>query len=69
MPKSEIVSNLLTQDEEVEIIIVKAKPKFPEQHIPSHHDFEILTKKIKNFDESLSKKPFSISSKLKSKML
>lgn len=39
MPKSEIVSNLLTQDEEVEIIIVKAKPKFPEQNIPTHHDF------------------------------
>jgi hypothetical protein len=39
MPKSEIVSNLLSQDEEVEIIIVKAKPKFPEQQIPAQDDF------------------------------
>jgi hypothetical protein len=35
MPKSEYVSNLLAQDEEVEVIIVKAKPKFPNQVIPT----------------------------------
>ncbi len=64
MPKSEIVSNLLSQDEEVEIIIVKAKPKFPEQQIPTQHDFEILKNKIKNFDESISKKPSSMSSRM-----
>ena len=64
MPKSEIVSNLLSQDEEVEIMIVKAKPKFPEQTIPTQHDFEVLAKQIKNFDVSVSKRPSSTIAKI-----
>jgi hypothetical protein len=48
------VSNLLGQDEEVEIIIVKAKPKFPLQQMPKEHDYEILTKQIKHFDNLLN---------------
>jgi hypothetical protein len=31
MPKSELVANLLNSDDEVEVIIVKAKPKYPNQ--------------------------------------
>ena len=45
-------------------MIVKAKPKFPEQTIPSQHDFEVLAKQIKHFDVSVSKRPSSSSSKM-----
>ncbi len=45
-------------------MIVKAKPKFPEQTIPTQHDFEVLTKQIKNFDVSVSKRPSSTSCKI-----
>ena len=31
MPKSEQVANLLNPDDEVEVVIVKAKPKYPNQ--------------------------------------
>lgn len=31
MPKSELVSNLLNNDDEVEVVIIKAKPKYPNQ--------------------------------------
>jgi hypothetical protein len=31
MPKSELVANLLNQDDEVEVVIIKAKPKYPNQ--------------------------------------
>ena len=31
MPKSENVSNLLNQDDQVEVVIIKAKPKYPNQ--------------------------------------
>jgi hypothetical protein len=45
-------------------MIVKAKPKFPEQTIPSQHDFEVLAKQIMHFDVSVSKRPSSSSSKM-----
>lgn len=31
MPKSEYVANLLSNDEQVEVVIIKAKPKYPHQ--------------------------------------
>jgi hypothetical protein len=31
MPKSELVANLLNNDDEVEVVIIKAKPKYPNQ--------------------------------------
>ena len=31
MPKSELVSNILSNDDEVEVDIIKAKPKYPNQ--------------------------------------
>jgi|JI9StandDraft_1071089.scaffolds.fasta_scaffold72085_3 hypothetical protein len=31
MPKSECVSSLLLSDDQVEVIIIKAKPKYPQQ--------------------------------------
>lgn len=31
MPKSECVSNLLNPDDQVEVLIIKAKPKYPHQ--------------------------------------
>ena len=34
MPKSENVSNLLNQDDQVEVVIIKAKPKYPNQFYP-----------------------------------
>ena len=31
MPKSELVASLLNHDDEVEVVIIKAKPKYPNQ--------------------------------------
>jgi hypothetical protein len=31
MPKSELVASLLNNDDEVEVVIIKAKPKYPNQ--------------------------------------
>jgi hypothetical protein len=35
---------------------VKAKPKFPKQYIPNEHDYQQLTKHIKNFDNQFLKR-------------
>lgn len=43
MPKSELVSNLLKADDQVEVVIIKAKPKYPNQLFPA----EVTTKKKK----------------------
>ena len=31
MPKSEQVVNLMSKDDQVEVVIIKAKPKYPQQ--------------------------------------
>jgi hypothetical protein len=36
MPKSEYVVNLLNCDDEVEVVIIKAKPKYPHQIFNPH---------------------------------
>lgn len=49
MPKSENVSNLLNQDDQVEVVIIKAKPKYPNQFYPPKAEqtkIENTTKKI-----------------------
>ena len=45
MPKSELVANLLNPDDEVEVVIIKAKPKYPNQIFNNQ---EFLTKYTSN---------------------
>jgi hypothetical protein len=37
-------------------MIVKAKPKFPQQSIPKQDDYEILNQQIRNFDNEINKR-------------
>ena len=37
MPKSECLGNLISQDDQVEVVIIKAKPKYPHQIFQEEH--------------------------------
>jgi hypothetical protein len=46
MPKSELVASLLNCDDEVEVVIIKAKPKYPNQLFPNQQLQQPIHKQI-----------------------
>ena len=48
MPKSELVANLLNPDDEVEVVIIKAKPKYPNQIFNNQEFLNKQTTSTKN---------------------
>lgn len=48
MPKSELVVNLLNQDDEVEVVIIKAKPKYPNQFYQNNEVINKNASLVKN---------------------
>lgn len=56
MPKSEYVANLLNPDDEVEVVIVKAKPKYPNQIFQNQEHLSKSNIPIKNAKEKTPQK-------------
>ena len=52
MPKSEQVANLMSKDDQVEVIIIKAKPKYPQQMFQE----EYINKKNRSRNDQIPKK-------------